>query len=170
MISDTGSLEFTPPIERLLYSFVYFFAFIVAMRLDLRVTILVLVLIFSIYFLESNKKFYLEKGRETNSSEDKATFSSHQYWLTWGSDWHLFRVHRGDFVGLNQLESVLYYAIMGLLVIGFVSYGGEVHDTVRRSRNQLTWWDVLTDDRHLCKLKNRESFWHYLKVGLRMGL
>jgi hypothetical protein len=55
-----------------------------------------------------------------------------------------------------------------LLVVGFISYGGEIHDTVSRSKN-LTWFDVIGDT-SLCKLKDRRSFWHYFKVGLGLKL
>jgi hypothetical protein len=55
-----------------------------------------------------------------------------------------------------------------LLVIGFISYGGEIHDTVKRNKN-LTWIDVVTDT-DVCRLKNRKSFLHYLKVGLGLKI
>ena len=58
--------------------------------------------------------------------------------------------------------------IIILLVIGFISYGGEIHDTVSRSKN-LTWIDVFSDT-NICKLKDRKGFWHYFKVGLGLKI
>jgi hypothetical protein len=63
---------------------------------------------------------------------------------------------------------IILMLIIGLLIIGFISYGGEIHDTVSRSKN-LTWFDVIGDT-GLCKLKDRRSFWHYFKVGLGLKL
>jgi hypothetical protein len=58
--------------------------------------------------------------------------------------------------------------IIFLLVIGVISYGGEIHDTVSKSRN-LTWLDVISDT-SVCKLKDRKGFVHYLKVGFGMKI
>jgi hypothetical protein len=55
-----------------------------------------------------------------------------------------------------------------ILLVGFMSYGGEIHDTIKRS-NKLTWLDVITDT-NICRLKNRKSFIHYLKVVLGVKL
>jgi hypothetical protein len=51
-----------------------------------------------------------------------------------------------------------------LLVIGFISYGGEIHDNLKNSKN-MTWLDVIMDT-EICRLKDRKSFFHYLKIGL----
>ena len=57
--------------------------------------------------------------------------------------------------------------IMGLLVVGFISYGGEIHDTIKKSKStSLTWTDVLFDTSICLKQQNRKSFWHYFKIGL----
>jgi hypothetical protein len=76
----------------------------------------------------------------------------------------LFPVKKSDFIIINKIETVIYYLIIFLLVIGFISYGGEIHDTLKRTNN-LTWIDIITDT-SICRLKDRRSFWHYLKVGL----
>ena len=56
------------------------------------------------------------------------------------------------------------YIIIFLLVIGFISYGGEIHDNLKNSKN-MTWLDVIMDT-EICRLKDRKSFFHYLKIGL----
>ena len=43
---------------------------------------------------------------------------------------------------------------LGLLLIGFISYGGELHDTVKHSKN-MTWFDVFSDT-NICHLKERK--------------
>lgn len=170
LVSDTGNLEFTPPIEKLINCVFYFIGFLFVMRLDMNITLVVLTLIFSIYFIELNKDFYLEKGKGIQNPVDQETYNSNKYWLTlnWPFKVRLFPVNNENFVSINKIETIIYYIIVFLLVIGVISYGGEIHDTVKRSKN-LTWLDVITDT-SVCKLKDRKGFFHYLKVGLGLKL
>jgi hypothetical protein len=170
LVSDTGKLEFTPPIEKFTYSLFYFFAFLIVMRLDMVITVIVLMLIFIIYFIELNKDFYLDIGSQIDNPLDQDIYNNNQYWITfnWPIKVRLFKVKKEDFVLINKFERILYYIIIILLVIGFISYGGEIHDTVSRSKN-LTWIDVFSDT-NICKLKDRRGFWHYFKVGLGLKI
>ena len=170
LVSDTGKLEFTPPIEKLLYSLFYFCGFLVVMRLDMRISALVLLLVFIVYFLELNKDFYLEKGPNINDPVDQDIYNDHKYWITLNYPYkiRLFPVTKYDFTFINKVETLIYYFVIFLLVIGFISYGGEIHDTVSKSK-KLKWLDVITDT-DICKLKDRKSFFHYLKVGLGMKI
>ena len=166
LISNTGKLEYTPPIQKLLYSLFYFLGFLVVMRLDILLSLCVLFLIFLIYFIELNKDFYLEAGDQIHNPLDKDIYLKNQYWFTlnWPFNVRLFPVKKSDFIIINKIETVIYDLIIFLLVIGFISYGGEIHDTLKRTDN-LTWIDIITDT-SICRLKDRRSFWHYLKVGL----
>jgi phosphoglycerol transferase MdoB-like AlkP superfamily enzyme len=168
LVSDTGKLEFTPPIEKLFYSIFYFMGFLIVMRLDMRISALVLLLIFVIYFLELNKDFYLERGTNIIDIIDQDIYKENQYWITlnWPYKIRSLKIKKDDFTIINQIETIIYYFILFLLVIGFISYGGEIHDTLKRTKN-LTWVDVITDT-DVCRLKDRKSFLHYLKVGLRI--
>jgi hypothetical protein len=170
LISNTGKLEYTPPIEKLLYSIFYFLGFLVVMRLDIILSSCVLFLIFIIYFLELNKDFYLEAGDQIDNPLDQDIYIDNQYWITlnWPFKVRLFPVKKTDFRIINKLETVIYYIIVFLLVIGFIAYGGEIHDTLRRTKN-LTWIDIITDT-DICRLKDRKSFFHYLKVGLGLKI
>ena len=170
LVSDTGKLEFTPPIEKLINCLFYFIGFLFVMRLDTKITIIVLSLIFIIYFIELNKDFYLEKGPQITNPLDQTIYNSNKYWLTlsWPISLRLFPVKNETFSVINKVETLIYYIIVFLLVIGFISYGGEIHDTLKGSKN-LTWLDVISDT-DICKLKDKKGFWHYLKVGLGMKL
>lgn len=170
IVSNTGKLEFTPPIEKLIYSIFYFFGFLVVMRLDLRISALVLLLIFTIYFLELNKDFYLEEGTQISDPIDQDIYNSNKYWITlnWPFKVRLFKVEEQDFILINKFEAIIYYIIVFLLVLGFISYGGEIHDTVKHSKT-LSWMDVINDT-NVCRLKDRKGFWHYFKVGLGLKL
>ena len=170
LVSDTGKLEFTPPIEKLLYSIFYFFGFLIVMRLDMVISAFVLLLIFVLYFIEMNKDFYLEKGSNIDNLVDQEIYNDHKYWITlnYPVKIRLFNVKQNDFQFVNKIETVIYYIIVVLLVMGFISYGGEIHDTVRNSKN-LTWFDVITDTK-ICIIKDRKNFWHYFKVGLGLKI
>jgi len=170
LVSDTGKLEFTPPIEKFVYSIFYFIGFLVVMRLDMRISALVLLLIFILYFLELNKDFYLDRGNDITDPIDQDIYNSNRYWITfnWPYKIRLFKVNKLDFRFINQIETIIYYIIIFLLVVGFISYGGEIHDTVKRSKN-LTWLDIVTDT-DICRLKDRKSFLHYLKVGIGLKI
>jgi hypothetical protein len=170
IVSDTGKLEFTPPIEKLLYSIFYFMAFLVVMRLDMRISALVLLLIFIIYFFELNKDFYLDKGIDITNPVDQDIYNDNKYWITfnWPFKIRLFKVHKTDFKFINKVETIIYYAILFLLVVGFIAYGGEIHDTVKNAKN-LSWVDIVIDT-NICRLKDRKSFLHYLKVGLGLKI
>lgn len=166
LVSDTGKLEFTPPIEKLINSFIYFIGFLFVMRLDMKITLIVLFLIFTIYFIELNKDFYLDRGKEIHNLLDKKIYNDNRYWITlnWPIRLRLFPVNNETFTIINKVETILYYIIIFLLVIGVISYSGEIHDTFSRSK-KLTWLDVISDT-SICKLKDKKSFLHYLKVGL----
>jgi hypothetical protein len=140
------------------------------MRLDLRLTAMVLLCIFVIYFLELNKDFYLDRGSQIYDPVDQDIYMNNQYWITldWPIKIRLFRVTPNDFSFINKLEKLIYYIVIFLLIIGFISYGGEIHDTVKHSKN-LTWIDVINDS-SICRLKDRKGFLHYLKVGLGMKI
>jgi hypothetical protein len=170
LVSDTGKLEFTPPIEKFVYSVLYFIGFLIVMRLDFMISALVLLLIFIVYFLELNKDFYLERGKSIDNLDDEEVYSDNKYWITFNYPFkiRLFKVYNKDFKYINQIETLIYYTVIFLLVIGFISYGGEIHDTIRHNKN-LTWIDVILDT-NICKLKNRKSFLHYLKVGLGLKI
>ena len=136
----------------------------------MRISSLVLLLIFIIFFVELNKEFYLDRGINITDPLDQDLYNSNQYWitLTWPFTLKLFKVNKEHFELINRIQTLIYYIIFFLLVIGFISYGGEIHDTVRKSKN-LTWIDVITDT-SICKLENRKNFLHYLKVGLGLKI
>jgi hypothetical protein len=170
LVSETGKLEFTPPIEKFIYSFIYFIGFLIVMRLDLRISILVLLLIFIIFFIEQNKDFYLELGHKVVHENDEYIYNDNKYWITfnWPYKIRLFKVKEDDFQFINKVEFIIFYFILILVIFGFIAYGGEIHNTVKNSKN-LTWVDVIMDT-NICKLKDRKSFWYYFKTGLGINL
>ena len=109
LVSDTGKLEFTPPIEKLIYSLFYFLGFLVVMRLDLIITMLVLVLIFVVYFLELNKDFYLDRGTKITDPVDQDIYNRNKFWITF--DWpfkvRMFPIKNNDFIMINKVESII---------------------------------------------------------------
>lgn len=170
LVTNTGKLEFTPPIEKLLYSIIYFIGFLIVMRLDMRISALVLLFIFIIYFIELNKNFYLNLGCKITDSNDKQIYNDNKYWITLNYPYkiRLFKVKQDDFKIINNIESFIYYFIVILLVIGFIAYKGEIRDTLSKS-NKLTWSSIILDTSN-CNLQDKKSFWHYFNIGLGIKL
>jgi len=170
LVSDTGKLEYTPPIEKFIYSIFYFLGFLIVMRLDIGISVLVILLIFLIYFLELNKDFYLDKENTINNEKDREIYKNNRFWITinWPFKIRLFPVKENDFIIINKIEFIIYYLIIFLLIIGFIAYGGEIRDTLMKNYN-ITWIKVITDT-SVCKIKDRKSFWHYLKIGLGLKI
>jgi hypothetical protein len=160
IFSNTGNFEHITPIVKFVYSIVYFLVFIIVMRLDMRVSFFVFVLIFTIYFIELNKDYYLDDKNKTYTNKYLIS-------INWPFKLELIPINKEFLSVLNKIENVLYYIILLLLVLGFISYGGEIKDTVKSSK--LTWVDVITDTK-FCKIKDRKGFWHYFKMGLGLKL
>jgi hypothetical protein len=160
IFSNTGNFEYTSPIVKFLYSIIYFLVFLIVMRLDMRVSFFVFVLIFTIYFIELNKDYYLDQ-------KNKNYTNNYLISINWPFKIKMIPINHEFLTILNKIEKVLYYIILLLLVLGFISYGGEIKDTVKSSR--LTWVDVITDT-NFCKIKDRKGFWHYFKMGLGLKL
>ena len=168
LISDTGNLEFIPPIQKLIHTIIYFIIFLITTRLDFRVMFAVLTLIFIIYFIEINKDYYLELGKTIHDEKEKAIYDQYtKYWITLDYPYQirLFPVRPKDFIIINKIEYILYSLMYLLLILGFISYHGEIKDTLIKNKH-LSWIDVFTDT-EICKLNERKSFWHYVKIGSR---
>ena len=58
----------------------------------------------------------------------------------------------------------MYYTLGILILIGFISYGGEVRDTLVKNKI-LTWKNVILD-RGLCNLKNKKTIYQNFMTGL----
>lgn len=160
IFSNTGNFEHISPIVKFVYSILYFLVFLIVMRLDMRVSFFVFVLIFTIHFIELNKDYYLDP-------KNKHYTNTYLISINWPFKIQLIPINKEFLSVLNKIEKVLYYIILVLLVLGFISYGGEIKDTVNGSK--LTWLDVVTDTK-FCKIKDRKGFWHYFKMGLGLKL
>lgn len=160
IFSTTGTFEHTSPVVKFLYSIIYFLVFIIVMRLDMRVSFVVFVLIFTIYFIELNKDYYLDPKNKTDTNKYLIS-------IDWPFKLQLIPINHDFLTVLNKIEKLMFYIILVLLIFGFISYGGEIKDTVKGAK--LTWVDVLTDTQY-CKIKDRKGFWHYFKMGLGIKL
>jgi hypothetical protein len=145
----------------------YFIIFLITTRLDFRVMLVVLILIFVIYFIEINKDYYLEMGKNIHDKNDKFIYNHYtKHWITLDLPYkiRLLPIQDSHFKIINKIEYILYIFIYILLILGLIAYGGEIKDTLVR-RKHLSWIDVFTDT-EICNLKERKSFIHYLKIGV----
>jgi len=166
LVSNTGNLEVIPPIQKLLYTFVYFFIFLISIRLDFRVMVAIICLVVLVYFIELNKEYYLELGSTLTNNDDKKVYNDHAYWITldWPFKVRLFKINPDQFSLINKFENVLYYFIITFMVLGLVAYRGEITIALHK-RKDLSWFEVFNDT-HKCKIAQRLPFLHYVSVGL----
>lgn len=166
IVSETGNIEFIPPIQKFVHTIFYFIIFLITTRLDFRIMVTVLAVIFIIYFIEINKDYYLDLNKNVHDSNEKNIYNHYKkYWFTLDYPYQirLFPVTSDHFVIINKIEYILYLSIYLLLILGVIAYAGEIKDTLVRRKN-LTWVDVFTNT-EICNLEERKSFIHYLKVG-----
>ena len=168
LLSETGKLEYTPPIQKLLYSFMYFIGFLIIMRLDVTISLLILLSIFIIYFIETNKEFYLDRGSKITDPEDKKIYNDNKYWITFDYPYkiRLFKVKQQDFKFINNIETNIYYVIVILLVVGFIEYVGRIRHTLSKP-NKLTWVDIMLNA-NISKLQYNKSFSDYFLMGIKI--
>ena len=166
-ISNTGKLTYIPPIEKLIYSIVYFVLFLITMRLYHIIMIIVLILIFILYFIELNKDFYVNVENNMATDSNKTHFSdNHKYWITldYPVKIRLFQVKPIQISFLSKIENIIYYIIIFLLIIGFIAYGGEIRDTVKVNKT-FSWLNLIINT-DICKIKGNSDFWKYFQRGL----
>jgi hypothetical protein len=169
LASNSKNREFIPPIQKLIYTVIYFIIFLITTRLDFRVMFAVLALIFIIYFIEINKDYYLELGKTIHDKKEKTIYDQYtKFWVTLDYPYkiRLFPVSSEDFIIINKIEYVLYSLIYILLILGFISYRGEIKDTLGKNKD-ISWVEVFTDT-EICKLNEKKPFWHYLKIGFKI--
>jgi len=146
----TNSLNL-PPIEQLLYAVFYFILFMITTRLDFYIMAIILLLTFIIYFIEINKEYYLK-------------FDSNTYWITLNKlNINLGKVTKEQLKVLTQVETILYYLICIFLVIGLISYRGELK--ALSNGKSISVYNLLIDT-HNCDLKYKKSIFEYFKIGL----
>jgi hypothetical protein len=166
LLSNTGILKSEPPIQKLLYTIIYFLFFLLTIRLDLKITFIVLAIIFLIYFINLNKIFYLENKNSQNNLNEESS----DYWITLVFPFKvkLIPIKKNHFDIIDKIEYILFFCLYILIFLGLLAYGGEIKDTLTRKK-EVTWVDVFLDTK-LCHVKERRPFTHYLKLGLGLKL
>jgi len=173
LFSKTGQMSYVPPIQKLIHTFVYYIIFLLSLRLDYRVSGLAICLILFTYFLELNVNFFEQRIQEHNtnpSKEPEALYNKYNHWLTldYPVKVNLFPVTKQQLTALTYLDSILFYIIIGILIFGFICYGGEIKDKLKGNKS-LTWLKVITDTND-CKIKDAKPLLYYFKQGLGIKL
>jgi len=160
---DSLNIDKMPPNQKFLASLVFFTLFITFIRLDIFVNVLIVVLTFIYYFIELNKSYYFEDINYLERKDPNGT--QYGYWITidFPIKIRLFPINAMDETRLIIVQTIIAYAVALLLVIGLISYAGELKDAMRKKN--LTWLGVLFDTK-LCKLSDRLPLWKYFKTGL----
>jgi hypothetical protein len=166
IVSDTGNNIFIPPIQKLMYTILYFIIFLFSMRMDLRITLIILSLLILVYFIELNKTYYLNTGDQITNMEEKSVYQDHAYWITldFPTKIRLFPVKPDQFEFVNKLETIIYYVVVVLIILGVIAYRGEITETLHK-KTDVSWFDIVIDTNE-CKITDRLPLSHYIKAGL----
>ena len=166
----TEDNEVIPPIQKLLYTVMYYILFILTTRLDIKIMLWVLILVMAIYFIEINKDYFLNMDMKKLQSANANVYNDHMYWITFDYPFkvRLFPVKTSDFEIINTVEGLLYYCIFILIFVGLIAYGGELKEQIKNHKS-VNWFKVFTDTK-ICDFKNRKSFFYYFKQGLSLSL
>ena len=170
LLSNIGTLKYEPPIQKLLYTIIYFLFFLLTIRLDFKITFLVLAIIFLIYFINLNKNFYLENKNSQNNLHEQYNNKSTNYWihLDFPFKINLIPIKKTHFDIIDKIEYILFFCVYILIFLGLLAYGGEIKDTLT-SKKEVTWFDVFADTK-ICHMKDKRPFTHYVKLGLGLKL
>ena len=171
IFSDTGYMDFVPPIQKLLLTVGYYLFFLLTTRLDIYIMLIVLFLIFTIYFIEINKEYFLNTKKKITNKKDLEFYEDHNYWISLDHPFYirLFRFNQDQIKYLDIIEQFIYYVICVLIIIGIIAYAGEIKYETGINKKTITWGDILNNTK-ICDIKSRQSFITYLRIGLGVRL
>ena len=106
LVSNAGTLNYVSPVQKLLYTIIYFFIFLLTIRLDFKITFAVMSIIFIIYFIKLNKNFY-SKNKDTQNNK------SNDYWITLDFPFkvNLIPIEKNHFNIIDKIENILYFCL-----------------------------------------------------------
>lgn len=167
LTKSSGITQYIPPIQKLITAFFYYILFLISIRLDIKIMLLVLFIIFVIFFLQTNKDYYLKMQNDKMSKFEREFYDNHYYWITldYPIKIRLLKVDIKQFEYIDMLEKLFYYIIWILLLIGIIAYKGEI--THHYKLKKITWVSLLIDT-SICNFENRQSLLFYLKKGLNL--
>lgn len=148
------------PIEKMLKTFMYYLLFLLTTRLEPKVILFVIILIFIINFLQINKEHYLELLKNKKEKEDI-------YWITLHNpiELKLFKVKKEQLEMLDNIENILYYVLISSIIIGFVSFYGELK--YMKKDSNISYYRLLFD-RNICKFRDGRSLIQNIKYALNI--
>lgn len=143
------------PIEKMLKTFMYYILFLLTTRLEPKVILFVIIIIFIINFLQINKEHYLDLLENKNEKEDI-------YWITlhYPIELKLFKVNKEQLQILDNIENILYYVLIMSIIIGFISFYGELK-YMKKDKN-LSYYALLFD-RNICKFRDGRTLFQNIK-------
>uniref|UniRef100_A0A6C0H6P7 Uncharacterized protein n=1 Tax=viral metagenome TaxID=1070528 RepID=A0A6C0H6P7_9ZZZZ len=111
LFSDTR--KNIPPIQKLVYTIVYYILFLVTIQLELVYTIMVGLILLVIYLLDSIKEFYIK-----NKNKDEA------YWITLDKPIkiRMIKFEKNQINDINNIEKILDGLIIIISCIGLFKY------------------------------------------------
>lgn len=113
-ISDTKQLVNIDPIQKLIYSIIYFILFIFTLKINTNIRNIIFILLIISFFINMNYQHYTELLKNSGHQ---------QYWVSWKyPSINLFPVNLNQLNFIYKLNNYLYYIIFIILVIGLIQY------------------------------------------------
>lgn len=158
-LTDKNNLS-QHPIEKMIMTFLYYIIFLLTTRLEPKVILFVIIVIFIINFLQINKEHYLELLKNKKEKEDL-------YWITLHYPFNikLFKVDFKHLKIIDEIEKYLFYILIISIVLGFVSFYGELK--YMKKDSNISYYGLLFD-RNICKFRNDRSLLQNIKYAFHI--
>jgi hypothetical protein len=141
-ISNTTNLINIEPIQKLIYSIIYFILFIFTLRIDANIRDIILILLIISFFINMNYDHYSKLLENNNNNK--------YYWITWKyPEINMFPVNLYQVNLINKLNSYLIYIIYILFIIAFIIY---IKRVIYLLKKKINWYNIIFHN--FCNNKN----------------
>lgn len=132
-ISDTKHLVNIEPIQKLIYSIIYFILFIITLRINATIRDMILILLICYFLIQLNYDHYTKVLKQNS----KKTY----YWLTFPyPKINMFPVKLYQINFIDKLNTYILYVIYILCIIGLIIYINEV---IKLIKKKVSWHNII---------------------------
>ena len=133
-ISDTKNIVDIEPIQKLIYSIVYFIIFLITLKINNIIRFTIFILLIVCYFLNMNYKYYNDLLTNNNNNNNK------YYWFTWKyPKINMFIVDLYQINILKQIIIYIIYIVYILFIIGVILYLTNLFNKNINYKNYLNY-------------------------------
>jgi amino acid transporter len=169
LVTTSNEIKNMVPIEKLVYSIVYFIIFVLLMRFNIYIFAIIISLVFISYFIEINKHFFFTKHKTgiVEINKHNGNDNEREYWISFDIPFkiRLCPVYESQYDTIVIVGNLLYYFVAFLYMIGFIEYIGKVTEVFKLNPHE-TFAEILLNDKHLYNVNVKDQFWFFVQKGL----